>query len=260
MWWPRKTRVPGARSTWLESVDLLFDEMDETGISLGVAMGRPASGGDLGGVSNTAIVEVVESWPDRFVGFLGVDLEQIDTSLAEVRDLAGHDGIKGISIEPGSAKVPRASDDDSLIPIYETCISLGLPVSISLSGLLSALAGHHITWSSPVSIQRVAMRYPDLKIVVSHAAWPYAEEMVVIAMICDNIYVSPDLYASTRNMPCRQTYVDAANLCLGARTLFGSAYPTRAHADAVRDFMTMGWEPALVDRILYDNAADLLGL
>lgn len=260
MWWPKRTSVPGARSAWEESVDLLFEEMDEAGITLGVAMGRPASGGDLGGVSNSGIVDVVETWPDRFVAFLGVDLENIGESLAEVRDLAGHDGIKGISIEPGSAKVPRLSDDDSLTPIYETCLDLGLPVSISLSGLLSALAGHDMTWSSPVSIQRVAMRYPELKIIVSHAAWPYSEEMVVVAMICDNIYVSPDLYASTRNMPARQPYIDAANLCLGARTLFGSAYPTRAHADAVRDFMTMGWEPALIDRILYDNAADLLGL
>ena len=102
------------------------------------------------------------------------------------------------------------------------------------------------------------MRHPDLKIIVSHASWPYAHEMVAIALFCPNVYVSPDLYVATANMPCRQTYVDAANLFLAGRTLFGTAYPTRPHLEAVRDFRDMGWRPEIVDRILYDNAAELL--
>src|SRR5690606_9676845 len=169
----------GARSAWLEDLDLLFEEMDSAGIRYGVAMGRASSGaGNLGGVANKDIVDVLETYPDRFLGFLGVDLDNIQASLDEIRELANATGVKGISIEPGSGKVPRWSDDASLDPVYELALELKLPVSISLSGLLSALAGHDITWSSPVSIQRVAQRYPDLKIIVSHAAWPYADDMV----------------------------------------------------------------------------------
>ena len=260
MWYPRNTTTMlGASSAWNASMDSLFDEMDEAGVTWGVIMGRAASG-DLGGVTHQAIIDAVETWSDRFVAFLGVDLENIDTSLAEARELAGHPGVKGLSIEPGSTKTPRMADDPVLDPIYEACLELELPVSISLSGLLSALAGHDITWSSPVPLQRLAMRYPELKIVVSHACWPYAHEMVAIALFCKNIYVSPDLYIATANMPGRQAYVDAANLFLADRTLFGTAYPTRPHVDAVRDFREMGWRPEIVDRILYDNAAKLLGL
>lgn len=260
MWYPRNTTtMPGARSAWEESMDLLFDEMDEAGVTWGVVMGRAASG-DLGGVGNGAIVRAVETWSDRFVGFLGVDLENVESSLAEARELAGHPGIRGLSIEPGSSATPRHADDPALDPVYEACLDLGLPVSISLSGLLSALAGHDVTWCSPVPVQRLAMRYPDLAIVVSHASWPYAREMVAIALFCENVHVSPDLYVATADMPCRQTYVDAANLFLADRTLFGTAYPTRPHREALRDFRAMGWRPEIVDRILYDNAARLLGL
>lgn len=260
MWYPRNTTTMlGASSAWEESMDLLFDEMDEAGVTWGVIMGRAASG-DLGGVGNESIIRAVETWADRFVAFLGVDLENIDASLAEARELTGHPGIKGLSIEPGSSATPRLADDHALEPIYEACLELGIPVSISLSGLLSALAGHDITWSSPVPLQRLAMRHPELKIVVSHACWPYAHEMVAIALFCKNIYVSPDLYVATANMPGRQAYVDAANLYLSERTLFGTAYPTRPHLEAVRDFRDMGWRPEIVDRILYDNAAELLGL
>lgn len=260
MYYPRKVpNFRGARSAWLESMDILFEEMDATGVKYGVMMGRAASG-DLGGVGNSAIVKAAAKWPDRFVGFLGIDLENIAASLAEARELASEPGIRGISIEPGSSKTPRLSDDKALNPIYEACLQLGLPVSISLSGLLSALGGHDLSWCSPIPVQRAAMRYPELPIIVSHAAWPWAEQMVVIALCCPNIYVSPDVYISKANIPCAKTYVDAANCYLSDRTLWGTAYPTQNLEEGTRDFLGMGFDPAIVDKVAYSNAAKLLKL
>lgn len=260
MYYPRNVpNFRGARSAWLESMDTLFGEMDAVGVRYGVVMGRAASG-QLGGVGNEAIVRAAERWPERFVGFLGIDLEDIASSLAQARELAGRPGIRGISIEPGSAKTPRLADDAALGPVYEACLEMKLPVSISLSGLLSALGGHDLTWCSPIPVQRVAMRHPDLRIVVSHAAWPWAEQMVVVALTCPNVYVSPDIYISKANIPCARTYVDAANCFLADRTLWGTAYPSQSLEEGVRDFLGMGWDPAIVDRIAYGNAARLLGL
>ena len=260
MYYPR--HVPnfrGARSAWLESMDALFEEMDAIGVRYGVVMGRAASG-QLGGVGNEAITRAAAKWPDRFVGFLGIDLENIASSLVEARELATQTGIRGISIEPGSSKTPRLSDDPVLTPIYEACIELGLPVSISLSGLLSALGGHDLSWCSPIPIQRVAMRHPELNIIVSHAAWPWAEQMVVVALTCPNIYVSPDIYISKANIPCARTYVDAANCYLADRTLWGTAYPSQSLEEGVRDFLAMAWDPAIVEKVAYGNAAKLLSL
>lgn len=249
----------GARSAWLESLDILFEEMDSASITYGVLMGRSSSGaGNLGGVANREIVEAVAAYPTRFLGFLGVDLDAIPANLEEIREFGREPNIKGISIEPGSARVPRWSDDASLDPIYDLAREYDLPVSISLSGLLSALAGHDITWSRPVSIQRAAQRYPDVKFIVSHAAWPYAEEMVAVALACPNIYVSPDLYASTAGMICADTYVKGANLFLEDRTLFGTAYPVKDIQESVRDFLQMGWRPDIISKILWKNAAKLL--
>jgi uncharacterized protein len=260
MHYPRKVpNFNGARSAWLESMDVLFEEMDAASIRFGVVMGRAASG-ELGGVGNSAIVSALARWPERFVGFLGVDLENIAASLAEVRELASEQGIKGVSIEPGSSATPRLADDAALEPVYALCEEVGLPVSISISGLLSALAGHDLRWCDPIPVQRVAFRHPQLEIIVSHAAWPWAEQMVSIALTCPNIYVSPDLYAATAHMPCARTYVDAANCYLADRTLFGTAYPTKALGESMDDFLAMGWKPSIVDAVLYGNAARLLGL
>ncbi|MBY0531249.1 MAG: amidohydrolase family protein [Xanthobacteraceae bacterium] len=243
----------------MESLDLLFEEMDSACIKYGVLMGRAASGaGTLGGVANRDIVDAVVKWPDRFLGFIGIDLEAIPQGLAEVREFGRATNIKGISIEPGSGVRPRWSDDESLNPIYEIAEEFDLPVSISLSGLLSALGGHDITWSSPVSIQRAAQRFPRVKFIVSHAAWPYAEEMVVVALACSNIYMSPDLYGATVGMICADTYVKGANMFLEDRTLFGSAYPTKDIQEAVRDTLALGYREDIIPKILWQNAAKLL--
>lgn len=262
MHYPRQClSFKGARSAWTESLDHLFEEMDVSGIRYGVLMGRAAGGaGSLGGVENREIVDAVEQYSDRFLGFVGIDLGDIDRGLAEVREFASVPNIKGISIEPGSAEEPRWSDDESLDPVYEVALELDMPVSISLSGLLSALGGHDITWASPVSIQRVARKYPDLKIICSHAAWPYAREMVVVALASPNVYVSPDLYASTAGMICADTYVQGANMFLEDRTLFGTAYPVKDLQESVRDFLALGWHADVVPNILWRNAAKLLKL
>lgn len=249
----------GPRSAWLESLDALFEEMDSACIKYGVLMGRAASGaGTLGGVANRDIVEAVAKWPDRFLGFLGIDLEAIPQGLAEVREFANATNIKGISIEPGSGVRPRWCDDESLNPIYEIAQEYDLPVSISLSGLLSALGGHDISWSRPVSIQRAAQKYPKVKFIISHAAWPYAEEMVVVALACPNVYVSPDLYGATVGMIGADTYVKGANMFLEDRTLFGSAYPTKDLQEAVRDLLALGYRQDIIPKILWHNAARLL--
>lgn len=260
MHYPRNlVSFKGPRSAWLESLDLLFEEMDSARVKYGVLMGRAASGaGNLGGVANRDIVEAVAKWPDRFLGFLGIDLEAIPQGLAEVREFARATNVKGISIEPGSGIRPRWSDDESLNPIYEIAEEYDLPVSISLSGLLSALGGHDINWSRPVSIQRAAQRYPKVKFIVSHAAWPYAEEMVVVALACPNIYVSPDLYGATVGMIGADTYVKGANMFLEDRTLFGSAYPTKDIQEAVRDFLALGYRQDIIPKIMWNNAAKLL--
>jgi len=262
MHYPRNlVSFKGPRSAWLESLDLLFEEMDSANIKYGVLMGRAASGaGNLGGVANRDIVEAVAKWPDRFLGFLGIDLEAIPQGLAEVREYATATNIKGISIEPGSGVCPRWSDDESLDPIYEIAEEFDLPVSISLSGLLSALGGHDISWSRPVSIQRAAQKYPKVKFIVSHAAWPYAEEMVVVALACPNVYVSPDLYGATVGMIGADTYVKGANMFLEDRTLFGSAYPTKDIQEAVRDFLALGYRQDIIPKIMWGNAAKLLNI
>lgn len=261
MYFPRNhSTFRAARSAWLESFDMLIDEMDSAGVVYGVVVGRSTvSAGEMGSVPNQAIVDLLAS-ESRFVGFLSLDLDNFDASIAELRALVGETGVKGISLEPSTAREPLDADDDRLDPVYELAIARNLPVSITLSALLAAYARRDIGTVHPAQLQRLSFKFPELTIIAAHAAWPYTREMVAIASVCGNIYVSPDLYLSTPHMPGVEDYVAGANLFLEDRMLFGSGYPVRDLQDAIDECGSLNWRPGVRDKVLYKNASKLLAL
>ena len=63
----------------------------------------------------------------------------------------------------------------------------------------------------PEHIQRVALDFPQLTIVVGHACWPWTTQACALAMRCtQRLSDARDLHAHA-DMPGAQDYVDAAN-------------------------------------------------
>lgn len=258
-YYPTRYGFPRPKSVKTQSMPDLLDEMDAARITWGVIMGRQ-SAPPHGAVPNDEIATAIAQHPKKFVGFAGIDLRDIEAGVKEIDRMAKVPGFVGASIEPGATFKPMYSDDRRLYPLYERCQELGLPISITLSGYLSAMVGHDLSYGSPTSVYKVAKDFPRLKIVVSHAAWPNIMSMMEVAFIKDNVYVSPDLYMNSVNTPGAQEYVKAAHLFLGERLLFGTAYPSRPLKESVEAFMKWEFAPGLREKVLYENAAHLLSL
>lgn len=105
-----------------------------------------------------------------------------------------------------------------------------------------------------------ARDFPRLKIIVSHAAWPNIMQMMEVAFIKQNVYVSPDLYMNSVNTPGTEEYIKAAKFFLGERLLFGTAYPSRPLKESLESFLEWDLSAELRDKILFGNAARVLGL
>lgn len=233
---------------------LLLQEMDQAGIRLGVIMGRQ-SAEPVGIIPNDEIAETIAQYPDRFVGFAGIDTSQpAETSLAEIERCMRIPGFVGVSIEPCASRTPMLADDRRLAPIYEACQQREIPISVSLSNLLCHTAGSSYSYSSPLPLYQVAIDFPKLKIIVSHGAWPWVRELLGIAFVCSNVWVSPDLFMVGVNMPGADEYVKAANMYLSDRTLFGTNYPTRPLVESVQTFAQWSFAPGVKEKILCKNA------
>jgi hypothetical protein len=258
-YYPTRFGFPRPRSVQTQSVDDLLAEMDEAGIAIGIVMGRQ-SAPPHGVIPNDEIAQFVASHPSRFRAFAGLDLRDTAAAVAEIDRTARLPGFVGMSIEPGAAVDACFSDDRRLYPIYEGCQALGLPISITLSGYLSAMAGHDLRYGSPSSVYRVATDFPRLDIVVSHAAWPNVMPMLEVAFLKQNVFVSPDLYLNHIDTPGAHEFIRAARFFLEDRLLFGTAYPSRPLKESLDAFRKWELPPKLEAKILHDNAARLLRL
>ena len=252
--YPSRVGFPRPPSAEQRSMSLMLDEMDQAGITWGVAMGRQ-SAEPLGTIPNDEIREVIEEYPKRFVSFAGIDVRNSSAEmLAEVDRCLAWPGFVGVSIEPGASDPPLKANAPKLYPLYDACQARNVPISISLSNLLCVMVGTPIEYSTPFALYDVARDFSKLDIVVSHAAWPWIYETIGLAFACHNIYVSPDLYMVGINMPGAAEYIRAANSFLSERILFGTAYPSRPLIESVQAFEQWDFAPGVKDKVFGKNA------
>jgi predicted TIM-barrel fold metal-dependent hydrolase len=240
------------------SMDLFWEEMDEAGIDIGVVLGRNSPAVFMGKpfkeayIPNEHVAELQAQYPCRIVGYGGIDASNTrHDAVAETVRCVEKLGLKGIFIEPGRQLLTHPADE-KLSPVYEACTSLNVPVVV-MSG---PYAGADIQSSHPVYIDQVATRFPSLKIVVGHGAWPWIDEMHGVAFKHPNVFISPDLYFF---VPGGNRYVEAMRGALKDQFLFGTAYPLRPLVQTVDDCRAFDLGEAVSRKFFADNARPLLG-
>src|ERR1043166_10205829 len=259
-WHGRRTGARSVSQAFVEgSMELFFDEMQEAGIDKAVVQGRNSPEVFMGRKFNAAfirnerIAELQDKYPGRFIGLAGIDPsntahDAVKETERAIRSL----GLQGIFLEPGRA-LNALPDDERLNPIYEKCLELNVPVNV-MSG---PYAGPDISASDPLAIDRLATRYPDLKIILGHGSYPYIQMVLGVAFTHPNVYVSPDMYIFA---PGGAAYVEAANSTLSEQILFGSAYPLRPLVQTVEDTRQLGFGDETLKLYFSGNAERLFDL
>ncbi len=258
----RQGRHPGtigreeASSVKERSLEILFEEMDEVGITHGVLPGRGAVP-PYNGYPNEDIYELVREHPNRFIGLPLADPHDRKAAFREIDRAADTEGIPGIYLEPTWMADPRKLNDPIIYPLYERCVEKNLVAGVSGGGWV----GPDFSYIDPVNIQRVAADFPDLPIAVCHGGWPWIDVMIGVAYTCPNVYVSPDMYMTTEGMVGAERYVEAANFFLEDRLLFGTAYPVRSLRQSVEQLHRLPFKNDEVkEKVLTHNAKKLFGL
>lgn len=240
-----------APSASAQSVELMIGEMDEAGIDMGVVVGR--NSGMLGSVDNDTVMAFTKAHPGRFAAVASIDVTNRKSAIAQI-DAAVAAGFKAINIEPGAYENPLYTDDRRLYPIYAHCEDRNLPLILMTGGN----AGPDISYTKPETLDRVLADFPTLRIVSSHGNWPWVHEILHVAFRRPNLFLSPDMYLV--NMPGMDDYVRAANTFLADRFLYASSYPFCPIKDYKEWFLTLPISPENREKIMYRNAAGLLGL
>lgn len=230
----------------------LVEEIHGAGITRSVVLGRAMPGVRI---PNDQVADIMVQYPETFVGVGAVDPQDggEQAAITAVDRAVNILGLKGINLDPGFLQNPLKPNDPSLYPIYYRCQELDVPVFL-MSG---PIVGPTIDYTHPAYVGEVAARFPDLKIVCAHGFYPFVSEIIGVAFKHENVYVCPDMYLF---LPGAHPYVEAANGFMQDQFLFGTAYPFRPLEQTVEDFLHSGFRDAVLDKILYQNAARVLEL
>jgi len=241
------------------SMEMFFEEMTTAGIDIAVVQGRNSPEVFMGRkfnaafIKNERIAELQDQYRGRIIGLAGIDpTNTIHNAVQETDRCIRSLGLKGIFLEPGRA-LGVGPDDPRLFPIYEKCLELKVPVNI-MSG---PYAGPDIEVSNPLYIDRLATRYPELKIVLGHGCYPFIQEILGVAFKHPNVYVSPDMYIFA---PGGMAYVEAANSTLREQIVYGSAYPLRPVIQTVDDTRKLPFDAAVLEDYFAGNAKQIFGI
>ena len=241
----------------MATVEDLIKAMDEDGVGMSVVMGVGWTDQGMAREANDYIIESVRRFPERLIGFAGVNPAWGDKA-AHAADDCARAGLRGIGeLHPDSQSFDLA-DVATLTPLVEVVREHGLIVTIHSSEPVGHLyPGKGKT--APAILWRFTQNFPDVAVVCAHwgGGLPFYALMPEVAKGLRNVYfdtaASPFLYG--------QRVFDVVASLVGAdRILFASDFPLLRARRVLQQVEGSGLSAAGKAAVTGGNAAALLRL
>jgi predicted TIM-barrel fold metal-dependent hydrolase len=215
-------------------------------------------------VPDQEIATYVQTAPDRLMGFLSLDPTQPGWQ-DELEE--GHHNLhlKGIKLMPMYAGfAPNSSDLDYL---WEYATRHSLPVLCHTGTTFVSQAP--LKYTLPVLIDDVAIRFPNVKIIMAHLSHPYEGECVVTIRKHANVYADCSAL-HYRPFQLYHSLMLLQEYGVWHKLLFGSDYPfttVQASLEGMRNLNKMLDGTALprldrdaMEQMFERNSLELLGI
>lgn len=246
------SNLPDFEPTTAETYEDVIKEMDDTGITKAVILGRNNSPGS----SNEELYEFLKSDDnDRFYGFIGIEDLTVEEAVETIEKYGVTNLFSGVAVAPTKIEPHTQIDDERLNPIFDACMKFNLPFCITLSMLLTLNDDEaDYDYINPKHLIPVLQKFPAMKVIVSHAGWPFIQEGIAVAMHFRNLYLCPDFYMG---FPGAEVLAEAADKGLGEQILYASCYPNAPYDYALAQYRKY-FSEEVMDNIMYKNAEGIL--
>jgi predicted TIM-barrel fold metal-dependent hydrolase len=248
-------RSPAQRAT-LDELAARYAALDARALLLAwdaeTATGRPR-------VPNETVAQACRRHPDTFVGFGSVDPHKGAAAVEEVAAIAAL-GLRGVKFHPSLQAF--APDDERHWPLFAACERHDL-VALFHTGTSGIGAGQpggqgiRLDYARPIRLDAVAAAHPGLTVVAAHFGWPWHLELVAMALHKTNVYIDISGW-SPRRVPAE--VVAELGGRLSGQFLWGSDFPFLTPERCLREVAELGLRDEVLDRVLYANAARILGI
>ena len=228
-------------------------KMDRAGIARSLLIAVRA--GDLNvresfEIPYSRVAEVCAAHPDRFSGLAGVDPFRGMQGLRDLEEAVRDHGFVGAHLYPHWFGL--APDHAKYYPYYAKCCELDIPIMMQV--------GHSLIYSRnrrlpsvgrPICLDRVAIDFPELRLLGIHIGVPWTQEMISMAWKHENVFIGVDAYAPKHWPPEIVHYLDTYGR---RKVLFGTDWPVIDPERAVAEIDALGLRPESRRALMRENA------
>lgn len=227
----------------------VIEALDEGGINKGVIFPltfMPPDG--MWQKMNDLTASYVAEYPQRLIGYSIINPLDIDGSLKELERAFDNLGFKGLKFHPSMQEF--FCNDPALDPIFTYCEEREKPILFHTG---ASLPSHPDKYSQPLLLDEVAVRFPELRMILAHSGRPFYQEAALLLRKHPHVYV--DLCANrgrtggTALLEMALTFIKIYADGL-KRTLFASDFPVFSPADTMRDLISIQKNPRFAELYL----------
>ncbi len=224
----------------------------------------PDDASDLPGNVNDKTSAFVKAYPERLLGFMSLHPHD-PYALEELERAHGDLGLRGIKL--GANYQIFDPLEARALAIYERAQALDLPILFHQG--TSPVRMAPIRSAHPLLMDEVAMRYPDLKIVMAHMGHPWTVDTAVVARKHPNVYadISGLFYRPFGFYACM---IKATEWNVLDKLLFASDYPVTTAQETLNALRQVNHiiegtnlpkvPQDQIEAIIYRDSLSLLGL
>ena len=237
-----------------QSVAEVVEDLDRHNVERAVITGRDCETTYGGKSNNASVIEFVSKFPNKFIGFVGLDPHKGMGAIDELKAAYNEHGLRGAAVDPYLAQI--YPHDAKYYPIYSKCCELDIPI-VFTTGPATLVPKAIVDHVAPRYIDIVARDFPELKIVISHGGYPWVNESIIVAERNPNVYIDLSEYERS---PMSEAYIQADNTMIPDKILYASAHPFVDFRQALKTYEELPFTPEARRQIMYNNAAKILGL
>jgi len=214
------------------------------------------------------LIDAVSSYPNLFViGSMKItDKKNYSKNLKEIESLLKTKKIIGIKFYLGYEHY--FANDERADPLYRLCLKYDVPAIFHTGDnwITPKTTNALVRYANPIYIDDVAVKYPDLKIIICHLGNPWVNEAAILIAKHKNVYGdvsgllsygdSNDIFSRMDNEIIRQKVIELIAWCHTPRKLvFGTdfdIYPQKDYIDFVNSLPNLSKEDK--EFIFFKNA------
>ena len=241
------------------SIDDYLRRMDAAGIEHSLLIAVRAGDLRMKGsfeVTYERVAEVCRAHPTRFSGLAGIDPFRGMQGLRDLEHAVRDHGFVGAHLYPHWFEM--APDHARYYPYYAKCCELDVPIMMQVGhNLISQRDRRLPSVGRPLTLDAVAIDFPELKLIGIHIGVPWTDEMISMAWKHPNVYIGGDAYAPRHWPESFVKYIDSYGQ---DKVLFGTDWPVIEPQRAIQEIGALGLRPGPQAKLLRGNALKVFRL